>query len=55
MQKTLREETIAAIWRAIDASQEGVARQCAEQAEAAIKALPLGTFADEPGETRWGV
>lgn len=45
--KTMRETAIEAVWKAIDPSQEGIARECYERAKAAILTLSLGTFADE--------
>jgi hypothetical protein len=45
---TIREQTIDAIWRAIDPSQEEYGRTAYEAAKAAILALPVGTFSDEP-------
>ncbi len=47
MTKSLRQQVLEAIWHAIDPSQEGVARDCAEHAKAEIEALPVGVFADE--------
>lgn len=44
---TKRQQTIDAVWRAIDPSIEGYGRQAYEAAKVAILALPTGTFADE--------
>lgn len=44
---TKREQTVDAVWRAIDPSSTGYFREAAEIARDAIRALPHGTFADE--------